>query len=97
MTTLYRLVMDPAVNPLRDLFPAQRFQLMTYLGMMWSTIFCAAAGAWAWYGEIIVVHVLLAMGFAITGLTFHAVRHARTYRDHPASDGTARYDDVWGA
>ena len=25
------------------------------------------------------------------------VRQPKTYRDHPLSDGTARYDDVWGA
>ena len=97
MNILYRLVMDPDVNPLRDLFPAQRFQIMTYLGIMWSTIFCAAIGAWAWYGEIVIVHVLLAMGLLITGWTFHNATQLTSYRDHPLPDGTARYDDVWGA
>jgi hypothetical protein len=47
-------------------------------------------------------HMQLAAGTLVTGATFEtartrpAVRNA-TYRDHPAGDGTARYDDVWGA
>jgi hypothetical protein len=38
---------------------------------MWTTIFCAAAGAWMWYGAIVVAHLLIALGFVVTGLTFH--------------------------
>ena len=43
MLSLYRAVMDPSINPLRNAPPAQRFQLMLYLSIMWTTIFCAAA------------------------------------------------------
>ena len=97
MLSLYRAVMDSDSNPLRDLLPAQRFQLMVFLSVMWTTIFCAAAGAWLWYGELIVLHVLVAFGVIATGLTFHNASQVATYRDHPVEDGTPRYDDVWGA
>jgi hypothetical protein len=72
MLPLYRTVMDSNVNPLRATPPAQRFQIMVYLSVMWTAIFCAAAGIWFWYGPILAVHLLFATGFLITGLTFHA-------------------------
>ncbi|MDJ0947742.1 MAG: hypothetical protein QNJ94_02380 [Alphaproteobacteria bacterium] len=96
MRSLYRAIMDADVNPLKNLGRAQRFQVMVYLSIMWTTIFCAAAGAWLWYGELIVGHLLIASGFLVTGVTFHRASRAGTYRDHPLQDGTARYDDVWG-
>lgn len=96
MTSMYRSVMDPDVNPLRTLPPAQRFQVMVYLSLMWTAIFCASAGAWTWYGHLMAAHVLFALGFLVTGWTFHKARTVTTYRDHPREDGTARYDDVWG-
>jgi hypothetical protein len=71
MTSVYRAIMDPSVNPLRALPPVQRFQTMLYLAVMWTTIFCAAVGAWMWYGAIVVAHLLIALGFVVTGLTFH--------------------------
>ena len=97
MLSIYRAVMDSEFNPLRNLPRVQRFQVMVYLSIMWTTIFCAAAGAWVWYGELIVAHLLVALGFVATGFTFHRARTVATYRDHPLNDGTARYDDVWGA
>jgi hypothetical protein len=71
MISVYRAIMDSSVNPLRALPPVQRFQTMSYLALMWSTIFCAAAGVWMWYGAIVVAHLLIAFGFAATGLVFH--------------------------
>jgi len=53
MSSLYRAVMDSSVNPLRTLPAAQRFQLMLFLSVMWTNIFCLSAGAWVWYGELI--------------------------------------------
>ena len=97
MMSLYRSIMDSNKNPLRHLHPAHRFQLMVFLSIMWTTIFCAAAGAWLWYGELIVGHILVAFGFLVTGWTFHKADQVATYRDQPLHDGTARYDDVWGA
>ena len=96
MRYTYRLLMDAGVNPLRHLPPAQRFQIMTYLSLVWTTIFCAAAGAWIWYGHLVIAHMLVASGFLITGWTFKQANRVNTYRDYPLKDGTARYDDVWG-
>jgi hypothetical protein len=83
MLSLYRAVMDSNVNPLHVLPPAQRFQVMAYLGTMWTTIFCGAAGAWLWYGELVTLHVLVAAGFLVTGLTFANAAPTETYRDRP--------------
>ena len=69
---------------------------MIALSIMWTTIFSAGAGAWLWYGELIVLHVLMVFGVFVTGFTFHRASRVRTYRDQPRADGTARYDDVWG-
>ena len=98
MLSLYRAVMDSDYNPLRRLPPAQRFQTMTFLSLMWTALFCAMAGAWYWYGELVAVHLLAALGFVVTGMTFRQANNnvAVTYRDTPRADGTARYDDVWG-
>ena len=38
--------------------------------MMWTLIFCVGTGAWLWYGELVVLHVAVALGVLITGLTF---------------------------
>jgi hypothetical protein len=97
MLDWYRTLSDSDRNPPKNLAPAQRFQAMTVLGLMWTTIFCAAAGAWLWYGEIVVVHLLFALGTLITAVEFRAASKIATYRDHPNPDGTARYDDVWSA
>ena len=102
MLNWYVTLMDSRLNPLRHLPPVQRFQIMVVLSLMWTGIFCAGAGAWLWYGELVVLHVLLALGTLITGLTFREANKfkravpVKSYRDHPAQDGTTRYDDVWG-
>ena len=97
MQSLYDAVMNPNVNPLKNVPAVQRFQIMLFLSIMWTTAFCAAAGAWYWYGELVVVHVFFALGLLVTGLTFRQAQPVRTYRDQSRPDGTARYDDVWGA
>ena len=57
-------------NPLRNLPPAQRFQVMIFLSVMWTTIFTASSTLWVWYGELMTGHILLALGTLITGSTF---------------------------
>jgi len=99
MFSLYRSIMDPNVNPLRNLPAPQRLQFMLFLSVMWTNIFCVSAGAWIWYGELIVFHVLVVAGIVVTSLVFRRASKAtayRTYRHYPLKDGTARYDDVWG-
>lgn len=97
MLEIYRAIMDSNLNPLRNLPAAQRFQVMMFLSVMWTTIFCAVGGVWFWYGELMIAHLLVALGFVVTGITFHRANITATYRDQPLKDGTARYDDVWGA
>ena len=89
--------MDSRLNPLNKLPPAQRFQLMVALSVMWTTIFCAGTGVWIVYGQLLALHLLVALGFVITSITFYRAQKVTTYRDQVRSDGTARYDDVWGA
>lgn len=96
MISIYSEVMDSSVNSLKRLPAAQRFQIMVYLSIMWTTIFCVGTGAWLWYGQLIVAHIGIALGVAVTSWTFFAARRPKTYRDYPENDGTARYDDVWG-
>lgn len=102
MTDFYKLIMDPKVNPLRHLPIVQRFQIMMSLSMMWTAIFCTAFSLWFWYGQLVVAHVLVCLGFLATATTFRWANklqseEVKSYRDHPQTDGTARYDDVWGA
>jgi hypothetical protein len=94
--SIVKVVMDPENNPLRKLPSAQRFQIMVILSVMWTTIFCASAGAWFWYGELMIGHLLVALGIISTSFVFQSARPIATYRDFPVKDGTARYDDVWG-
>ena len=111
MRWLYDSVMDPDVNPLQKLPPAQRYQIMIYLSLVWTVAFCSTLGEWYLFGYLAFAHILMAGAAFITGWTFHRVQRdgvlfvkrstdpingMRTYRDHPRNDGTARYDDVWG-
>ncbi|MBI76869.1 MAG: hypothetical protein CMM53_03675 [Rhodospirillaceae bacterium] len=93
----YNVVMDDRRNPLRALPKAQRFQIMTFLSVMWSTIFCFAIGAWFWWGALVVGHVAIVLGTIMTSITFRQVQK-QTHRDlYQAKDGSVRYDDIWGA
>lgn len=62
---------------LSDLPPSQRFQVMTTLSLMWTAIFCAVSGAWIWYGQLVVGHVLIALGFIATSVTFRSARELK--------------------
>lgn len=100
MKEAYNVVMDAEKNPLSRLRKPQRFQLMVYLSLMWTTIFCAGFGFWAVYGQLILFHVLFALGLTFTGFTFFSAPNARrrSHRDViKRDDSTPRYDDVWGA
>ena len=97
MRDFYTVLMDPAKNPLSGLPKVQRFQIMTYLGIMWSTLFTFGIGYWAIYGQLVVFHVLLALGVTFTATTFFEARQ-QSHRDViKRADGTPMYDDIWGA
>lgn len=73
MRDSYEVVMDESKNPLQRLPKAQRFQVMVFLSVMWTTVFCLAIGSYAYWGELILGHIALASGVFITGLTFRTV------------------------
>ena len=66
----FALIMDANCNPLWRLPPAQRFQTMIYLSIMWTTVFCAAFGTWSWYGQLVVAHMLVILRVVLTSITF---------------------------
>lgn len=69
----FRAVMDPNINPLAKLHPAQRFQIMIILSVMWSLIFCGMAGIMVWYPAYVAAHlVLVAIGTLVTTLVFRS-------------------------
>ena len=72
----YALIMDADKNPLMILPLAQRFQIMVYLSLMWTTIFCAAFGILIWYGQILAFHMLI-LGIAVTGMMFEIADRTR--------------------
>ena len=71
MLSIYRSIMDSDVNPLRHLPASQRFQVMFYLSVMWTLLFCIGTGAWIWFGEILALHVPMVLGATVTGVTFY--------------------------
>lgn len=74
MREWYDVVMDDDTNPLRNLHKPRRFQIMTVLSFMWTTIFCFSIGAWLWFDELMLAHMAVLFGVAMTGITFHKSR-----------------------
>ena len=76
---LYQLVMNPERNALRTLPKYVKFQLMTVLSIMWTTIFSVWSGLTYLFGPSIVVHMLLVLGIIFTAEIFrYAQRMAQT-------------------
>lgn len=42
---------------------------------MWTSFFCASFGAWQWYGNLTVLHLLMITGTLVTGFTFRAANN----------------------
>ena len=67
----WNTVMDADQNPLLRLPKTTRFQLMTVLAIMWSTVFCISAGLFTWLPEFVFGHIiLLFLGIFGTGFIF---------------------------
>ena len=66
----YNALMNDKYNPLRVLPPAQRFQAMLWLSIMWTVLFCLMMGLWTYFGELVIFHLLFALGFSVTSLIF---------------------------
>lgn len=99
MRQIYENIMDSEKNPLMHLPVAQRFQVMVVLSTLWTAIFTASIGVWFLYGVLWAGHILVLIGLLVTAAIFQRAPKPQTltYRDYPREDGTARYDDVWGA
>ena len=94
--SMWSSVMDPDKNPLSHLPKMVRFQIMTYLAVMWCMIFSVATGLYSTLGPSLIIHVLFLIGVFFTFKTFRdnrPVTHRDKYRD---TDGGAKYDDIWG-
>jgi hypothetical protein len=92
-------IMDPNTNPLMQLPPMVRYQIMTVLAMMWSFIFCAMMAWWQWFPYWIVGHILLlSLGAYVTNRTFdYATKLSHRDRYRSADKRHALHDDIWGA
>ena len=62
-------------NSLKVLPKTARLQIMVYLSMMWSIIFCLSLGIMYFYDELILIHIpILLMGIFGTGWIFSVFR-----------------------
>jgi hypothetical protein len=81
MYSSYSMIMNSNKNPLNKLPPAQRFQIMVFLSLMWTTIFTTSASLWLWYGELLAGHLLVALGIALTGTTFQLADNKQIHEE----------------
>jgi hypothetical protein len=81
MYSSYSMIMNSNRNPLNKLPPAQRFQIMVFLSLMWTTIFTTSASLWLWYGELLAGHLLVALGIALTGTTFQLADNKQIHEE----------------
>ncbi len=79
--TFYNTVMDPNINPLRALPKYVRFQIMTVLSIMWTTIFTIWSGLTYLFGPSVLVHMLLALGVVFTAEIFRYVQKMTRFYD----------------
>lgn len=102
----YRLIMDPDVNGLWRLPKMVRFQFMSMLAFMWTAIFTVWTGWISLFGPSAVAHLILLVGIFFTADVFRRANQRRQKQWQPVhhrdalrnkSDGTALYDDLWGA
>ena len=95
--SMWSSVMDPEQNPLSHLPKMVRFQIMTYLAVMWCMIFSVATGLYSTLGPSLIIHVLFLIGVFFTIKTFRdnpPITHRDKFKD---VDGCVKYDDMWGA
>ena len=86
MYSWYSVIMNSNKNPLNKLPPAQRFQIMVFLSLMWTTIFTTGASLWMWYGELLTGHLLVALGIALTGSTFQLADNKQVHEEVKSTD-----------
>ena len=97
---MYDAVMDPQTNPFRALPPKVRLHYMMILSYMWSAVFTIWVGAPMLFGPAVIGHIAILIAIFFTAEVFRRAREqAVSHRDRmrDTRDGTALYDDLWGA
>ena len=93
---MWNSVMDADKNPLMSLPKMVRFQMMTYLAIMWCMVFTVWTGWLMTLGPSIFAHMLFLVGIFFTDRIFRNARK-KTHRDmYKDKDGGVKYDDIWG-
>jgi hypothetical protein len=84
----YAVVMNENRNPLQSIPKVFRFQIMLFLSVMWSTVFCLTLGSWLWWGEVVMGHLAIALGILITTITFEKARErsSSSFNRHSRED-----------
>ena len=97
ITSMWNSVMDADKNPLMGLPKMVRFQIMTYLAIMWCMIFTVYTGWLMTLGPSIFAHLIILVGIFFTHKIFKDSSRITTHRDlYKDKDGRDRYDDIWG-
>ena len=97
---MYDAVMDPETNPFRALPPKVRLHYMMILSYLWSAVFTIWVGTPLLFGPTLFGHVAVLLAVFFTADIFRRARaQALSHRDRmrDVRDGTALYDDLWGA
>ena len=76
LAATWRLVMDPASNPLMQIPKMQRFQMMQVLAWMWSLVFTAWVGSALVFGVSVLGHAILLIGIFFTAAVFRRARRS---------------------
>ena len=100
ISNMYKMIMDPDSNALWQLPKIVRFQYMMILAFMWSSIFTIWTGSLALFGPTAIGHLLVLLGVLFTADVFRrAQKYSPSHRDRMRRnhDGTALYDNMWGA
>ena len=96
----YAVVMDDDQNAFASLPKVRRFQIMTVLSFMWSVVFTAFIGSHLIFGPTVIAHLVVLLAIFFTVDVFRrAKKETKHHREamRNESDGTAKYDDLWGA
>ncbi len=100
ISQIYAAIMDPDRNPFRALPAKVRLHYMIILSYLWSAVFTIWIGAPLLFGPTVIGHVAVLIAVFFTADVFRRARkQAASHRDRMRNtrDGTALYDDIWGA
>ena len=91
----YRSIMDVDFNALRRLPRVVKFQLMSVLSFMWSTVFTIWIGvSWA-FGPSMAAHLILLIGVFFTADIFEKARRWTDDSDLEVDGGEPAAASVW--